>query len=189
MKPTLWLVEDDSVWVELIRARYGEKYDFHHFPTVEAAVEAVQKGSTPRYILLDYHVGSTPGTVLLKALRKHESPDTPPYVIMLSGQEDIQTAADTFTYGAYDYVVKGDHVWERLKVAFRNIQRQEALAQETLELRLRIRRWQLLVAAILLLALIVILAVYLNLCPETRLWKWDPFGIGQRSPCVPSKPL
>lgn len=188
MKPTLWLVEDDPVWTELVQARFGERYQVQTFSTVEAAIEAAQKGPLPTYILLDYHVGSTPGTALLKALRKHESPDTPPYVIMLSGQEDVQTAADTFTYGAYDYVVKGEHVWERLKIAFRNIARQEALTKQVLELRLRIKYSQLLVLGIILLAALVSLWVYLQLCPEMRLWKWDPFGVGQQPPCLPSMP-
>lgn len=185
MKPTLWLVEDDPVWVELVQARFGERYQLQTFSTVEAALEAAKKGPLPTYILLDYHVGATPGTALLKALRKHESPEAPPYVIMLSGQEDVQTAADTFAYGAYDYVVKGDHVWERLKIAFRNIARQEALAKEAIELRLRIKRWQLLVVGIILLAIAISLGVYLQLCPEMRLWKWDPFGVGQQPACAP----
>lgn len=186
MKPALWLVEDDPIWVELVQARYGEKFAIQHFDSVEAAIEAAKKGLLPHYILLDYHVGATPGTALLKALRKHEDPDTPPYVIFLSGQEDVQTAADTFAYGAYDYVVKGEQVWERLKIAFRNIARQEKLAREVIELRIRIRRWQLVVGAVLLLALVIWLAVYVQLCPAMRVWKWDPLGLGQKPPCAPS---
>ncbi|MCX7606845.1 MAG: response regulator [Bacteroidia bacterium] len=186
MKSTLWLIEDDPVWVELIQNRYGDKFHIRHFDTVEAAIAAAKEGPLPRYVLLDYHVGEAAGTLFLKALHKYERPDSPPYVIMLSGQEDIQTAVDTFAYGAYDYVVKGDQVWERLKIAFRNIHRQEALEKEVVELRLRIKRWQLLVLGVVLLALLVIIGVYINLCPETRLWKWDPLGIGQKPPCAPS---
>lgn len=188
MKPTLWLVEDDPLWTELIQSRYGEKYAIQHFPTVSAAIEATKSGALPKYILLDYHLPDKPGTELLKALRKHETPDTPPYVIMLSAQEDVQTAADTFTYGAYDYVVKGDHVWDRLKIAFRNIHRQEELRSEVLELRLRVRRSQVFAGAIVLLAFIVSLAVYIQLCPEKRLWKWDPLGVGKEPPCAPAAP-
>jgi len=186
VKPTLWLVEDDPVWAELVQARYGEWFALQHFDSVEAAIEAARKGPLPHYILLDYHVGATPGTALLKALRKHENPDAPPYVIFLSGQEDVQTAADTFAYGAYDYVVKGDQVWERLKIAFRNIAKQEKLAKEVIELRIRIRRWQLVVGAVLLLALAISLAIYVQLCPDMRVWKWDPLGLGQKPPCAPS---
>lgn len=184
MKPTLWLVEDDPVWAELVQNHYQQKYEIRHFPTVEAAVEAAQKEPLPKYILLDYHVGDTPGTALLKALRKHEQPDNPPYVIMLSGQEDVQTAADTFAYGAYDYVVKGDHVWDRLKVSFRNIARQEKLESEVIELRIRLKKWQVALLATLFLAFLVSLGTYLRLCPESRLWQWDPFGVGQKPPCT-----
>ncbi|MDW8057258.1 MAG: response regulator [Bacteroidia bacterium] len=184
MKPSLWLVEDDPIWVELIQSKYGEKYSIQHFPSVSAAVEASRSGSLPKYILLDYHLPDKPGTELLKALRKHEAPDAPPYVIMLSAQEDVQTAADTFTYGAYDYVVKGDHVWERLRIAFRNIDRQEALRAEVIELRLRVKRSVLAVIGVILLALGVSLSIYLRLCPKDRLWQWDPFGVGQKPSCA-----
>lgn len=188
MKPTLWLVEDDPVWTELIQARYGDKYSIQHFSTVSAAIEAARSGALPKYILLDYHLPDKPGIELLKALRKHEASDTPPYVIMLSAQEDVQTAADTFTYGAYDYVVKGDHVWERLRIAFRNIARQEELRSQVVELRVRIRRSQIFAGVVVLLAFIVSLAVYVQVCPEKRLWKWDPLGIGQEPPCAPAVP-
>ncbi|MCS7296710.1 MAG: response regulator [Bacteroidia bacterium] len=184
MKPSLWLVEDDPLWVELIQARYGDKFNLRHFPTVETAIEAIRAEPPPKYILLDYYLRDKPGTELLRAMRKNENPDAPPYVIMLSGQEDVQTAVDTFAYGAYDYVVKGDQVWERLRITFRNIARQEALEKEVIELRLRLRRSQLLVMGVVLLAFLISLGVYLQLCPEQRLWKWDPFGIGQKPPCV-----
>lgn len=183
MKPSLWLVEDDPIWVELVQAQLGQKYAIEHFPSVEAAIEAAKRGPLPKYILLDYHVGDTPGTKLLQHLRKAENPDEPPYVILLSGQEDVQTAADTFAYGAYDYVVKGPQVWERLRVSFRNIARQESLKEDIIELRIRLRRWQLIAGAVMLLALLVSLPIYLQLCPEDRLWQWDPFGVGQKPPC------
>ncbi|MCX8113023.1 MAG: response regulator [Bacteroidia bacterium] len=185
MKPTLWLVEDDPVWTELIQSKYSEKYAIQHFPTVSAAIEAMRSNSLPKYILLDYHLPDKPGTELLKALRKHENPDLPPYVIMLSAQEDVQTAADTFTYGAYDYVVKGDRVWDRLRIAFRNIHQQEKLASQVIELRLKIKRSQLMAWSVVLLAFLISLMVYLQLCPEDRLWKWDPFGMGQKPSCAP----
>ncbi|MCS6895076.1 MAG: response regulator [Bacteroidia bacterium] len=185
MKATLWLIEDDPLWAELVSAKLSEKFTIQHFPTVSAAIEAARTGSLPKYILLDYHLPDKPGIELLKALKKHENPDHPPYVIMLSAQEDVQTAADTFTYGAYDYVVKGDHVWERLKIAFRNIGKQEALRSEVIELRVRVRRSQILVGAIVLLAAMLMLAIYVQLCPDNRLWKWDPLGVGQKPPCAP----
>jgi DNA-binding NtrC family response regulator len=105
---------------------------------------------------------------------------------MLSAQEDVQTAADTFTYGAYDYVVKGDRVWDRLKIALRNIEQAEKLASEVFELRIRLRRAQILVGGIVALAMVISLAVYVQLCPEQRLWKWDPLGVGQKPPCASS---
>ncbi|MEN3041644.1 MAG: response regulator [Bacteroidia bacterium] len=184
MKDSLWLVEDDPLWAELVSSRLGERFAIQHFTTVTDAIEAARTSSLPKYILLDYHLPDKPGIELLKALKKHENPDTPPYVIMLSAQEDVQTAADTFTYGAYDYVVKGDHVWDRLRIAFRNISKQEALRAEVIELRVRIRRSQILVGAIVMLALLVSLAVYLQLCPKDRLWKWDPLGVGQKPSCA-----
>jgi DNA-binding NtrC family response regulator len=187
VKPTLWLIEDDPVWAELVQARLGNKYAIRHFPSADEATKAIQTEKLPKIILLDYHLGAQQtGLTVLKALNKSESPDKPPYVIMLSAQEDVQTAADTFTYGAYDYVVKGDRVWDRLKIALRNIEQAEKLASEVFELRIRLRRAQILVGGIVALAMIISLAVYVQLCPEQRLWKWDPLGVGQKPPCASS---
>jgi len=187
VKPTLWLIEDDPVWAELVQARLGNKYAIRHFPSADEATKAIQTEKLPKIILLDYHLGAQQtGLIVLKALHKSESPDKPPYVIMLSAQEDVQTAADTFTYGAYDYVVKGDRVWDRLKIALRNIEQAEKLASEVFELRIRLRRAQILVGGIVALAMVISLAVYVQLCPEQRLWKWDPLGVGQKPPCASS---
>jgi len=184
VKSSLWLVEDDPVWVELVQARLGNKYEIRHLASVEEATQAIQQEKLPKIILLDYHLGpQQTGLAILKALRKSENPDKPPYVIMLSAQEDVQTAADTFTYGAYDYVVKGERVWDRLKIALRNIEQTEKLAKEVIELRIRLRRTQLLVGGIVALAALIWLVVYIQLCPDQRLWKWDPLGLGQKPPC------
>jgi len=189
VKSTLWLVEDDPVWAELVQARLGNKYQIRHLSSAEEALQAIQTEKLPKIILLDYHLGAQQtGVTILKALHKSDSPDKPPYVIMLSAQEDIQTAADTFTYGAYDYVVKGDRVWDRLKIALRNIEQAEKLSSEVIELRIRLRRAQLLVGGILALAAVIWLAVYVQLCPDQRLWKWDPLGVGQKPPCAYSSP-
>ncbi len=189
MKSTLWLVEDDPVWAELVQARLGNKYQIRHLSSAEEALRAIQTEKLPKIILLDYHLGAQQtGVTILKALHKSDSPDKPPYIIMLSAQEDIQTAADTFTYGAYDYVVKGDRVWDRLKIALRNIEQAEKLSSEVIELRIRLRRAQLLVGGILALAAVIWLAVYVQLCPDQRLWKWDPLGVGQKPPCAYSSP-
>ncbi len=185
MKPTLWIIEDDPIWAEVLQERLREKYTIRHFSSASEATTAIKTEKLPKYILLDYHLGTDQtGISILKALRKHEDPDKPPYVIMLSAQEDVQTAADTFTYGAYDYVVKGDQVWDRLRIAFRNIERAEALARQVIELRIRLRRSQVLIMGILLLAVLIWLAVYVQLCPDQRLWGWDPFGIGTKPPCA-----
>lgn len=189
MKSTIWLIEDDPVWAELVQARLGNKYQIRHLSSAEEALQAIQTEKSPQIILLDYHLGAQQtGVTILKALYKSDSPDKPPYIIMLSAQEDIQTAADTFTYGAYDYVVKGDRVWDRLKIALRNIEQAEKLSGEVIELRIRLRRTQILVGGILALAALVWLAVYVQLCPDQRLWKWDPLGVGQKPPCAYSSP-
>lgn len=189
MKSTIWLIEDDPVWAELVQARLGNKYQIRHLSSAEEALQAIQTEKSPQIILLDYHLGAQQtGVTILKALHKSDSPDKPPYIIMLSAQEDIQTAADTFTYGAYDYVVKGDRVWDRLKIALRNIEQAEKLSGEVIELRIRLRRTQILVGGILALAALVWLAVYVQLCPDQRLWKWDPLGVGQKPPCAYSSP-
>ncbi|MFK7907880.1 MAG: response regulator [Chitinophagales bacterium] len=77
----------------------------------------------PDIIVLDYHLNAIRedaqnGLQILKKI-KAMAPDT--HVIMVSGQEDMQTALETIREGAYDYIIKNDRTMQRLLLVINKI--------------------------------------------------------------------
>ena len=62
-------------------------------------------------VILDYFMDGKNGLEILKAI-KSINPKTE--VIILSSNDDIAIAIETFRAGARDYVVKGDGAWKKL---------------------------------------------------------------------------
>ncbi len=60
--------------------------------------------SHPAVIFLDHSMDILPGLEVLKKIKRF-NPDI--YVVIISGQEDVQTAVNSLKYGAFDYIVKG----------------------------------------------------------------------------------
>ena len=65
----------------------------------------------PDIIFLDQMMNSVSGTDALRAIKRF-NPDT--YVVLVSGQSRIQVAVDSLKLGAFDYVIKNEHLSERL---------------------------------------------------------------------------
>ncbi|RZJ90205.1 MAG: response regulator [Hymenobacter sp.] len=80
----------------------------------------------PEIIFLDQMMGSVSGTDALKAIKRF-NPDI--YVVLVSGQQQVQVAVDSLKYGAFDYVVKDEQLTDRLTSVLAKIaQVQELLA-------------------------------------------------------------
>ena len=179
-KPTLFIIEDEPAWAASLTAKFTKKYAISHFTSGEAFLEKLD--ANPGIAILDFHLeGAMNGLDVLKAI-KQRSPKT--FVVLFSAQEDVQIALDTLDSGAFDYVVKGDNALQRLQIIVRNIEQQEKLNSQIVELNIRVQRWKL--ALILLISAIVIgsAIIYLNVCPQNRAIKWDPFNMREKTGCV-----
>lgn len=65
----------------------------------------------PKIIFLDQNMDDITG---LEMLRKIKRFDPNIYVVMVSGQEDIETAVKALKIGAFDYIVKGEGDIEKI---------------------------------------------------------------------------
>lgn len=65
----------------------------------------------PKIIFLDQNMDEITG---LEMLRKIKRFDPNIYVVMVSGQEDIETAVKALKIGAFDYIVKGEGDLEKI---------------------------------------------------------------------------
>jgi len=72
----------------------------------------------PDIIFLDHNMEDINGFEVLKKIKRY---DPNIYVVMISGQENIETAVDALKYGAFDYVIKGNDVYEKLELIISKI--------------------------------------------------------------------
>jgi DNA-binding NtrC family response regulator len=178
-KTHLFIVEDDPTWAALLAGKYGKRFNVTTATRGEDAL--AQLDAKPDIIILDYHLeGTLTGLDTLKEIRSR-LPGA--YVVMFSAQEDVQVALDIMENGAYDYVVKKEGAHERLNIILRNIMQARKLSAQVLELRIRIHRWKLALAAVVVAIVVISLVVYLQVCPYQRIIKWDPFDRASAGDC------
>ncbi len=79
---------------------------------------------SPDVITIDYRLPDMNGRDLLRKIREK---DDPAEVIVISEQEDIQTALDLMKEGAFEYLVKNDEIQARLNHAIGKIRQNAGL--------------------------------------------------------------
>lgn len=116
---TIFVVEDDILYLNLINKEL-EKMDYTNVKSFTTGKEAIQNlESKPDVALLDYFLEKDfTGMDILKKL-KQRFPDT--QVIFLTASDDINIAVDTMRNGAYDYIVKGDTAFIRIRHLLKKI--------------------------------------------------------------------
>lgn len=122
-KIKLFLVDDDAVFLKLAAMELLEHADFdiETYTTGEQCIKNL--GHSPDVIVLDYALDGIDktamnGIVTLDKIKRYDS-DIP--VVILSGQEDIGVAINCMHHRAYDYVVKSDTAFARLKTILTTI--------------------------------------------------------------------
>ena len=114
----VFLVDDDSVQLELVKRQLDQEFKdevfIRKFKTISECTAQLRR--KPQIVVLDYFLGTKPnsatGIELLKEIKKF-SPET--YVIMVSGQNQIEVAANTIKYGAFDYIPKNKNEFSKIK--------------------------------------------------------------------------
>ena len=115
----LTLIEDDLLLREMLHDFLKKKYPFASlllFNTGEAALDSLYEEQ--HLVLLDYNLNSQNregknGIEILKQL-KSKFPSMP--VVFISGQDKPEIAISTMKYGAWDYIIKNDQMFNRLDI-------------------------------------------------------------------------
>jgi DNA-binding NtrC family response regulator len=94
---------------EYLQRRFGESIHISTFNDGESCLKKVDE--KPDIVFLDSSQKDGHGVDILKSI-KAINPKTE--VIMLSKNEDVAEAIESFKAGATDYVVKGKHSWNRI---------------------------------------------------------------------------
>ena len=123
----IFVVEDDLFYGELLKRHLSLNPDneVYLFKTGKDCLDHLYQ--KPDVISLDYGLPDMPGDRVMKKI-KEDYPDLP--VIIVSGQEDINTAIGLLKAGAYDYFVKEKDTKDRLWHAINNIRKHKDLRDE-----------------------------------------------------------
>jgi DNA-binding NtrC family response regulator len=120
----IFLVDDDPFCRQLIECaiRNAGYEDVQAFDNGAACLDALTE--EPAIIFLDQMMGSVSGTDALKTIKRF-NPDI--YVVLVSGQQQVQVAVDSLKYGAFDYVVKDEQLIDRLALVLTKIEKMHEL--------------------------------------------------------------
>lgn len=109
----LFIVDDNKLMVNTLKQylqnRFGAGLKISTFSNGESCLEKVDLDT--HIVILDYYMNGKNGLDILKLI-KAINPKTE--VIMLSNNEDIGLAIETFRAGAKDYVIKGQGSWKKI---------------------------------------------------------------------------
>jgi len=109
----LFLVDDNKLMVADLRnhlnTKFGVSVQISTFDSGESCLEKVDKDT--HIVILDYYMQGQNGLEILESI-KAINPKTE--VIMLSSNEDIVLAIESFRKGAKDYVIKGQGSWKKI---------------------------------------------------------------------------
>ena len=132
MKIRLFLVDDDVLFLKSLEIEFLQNADFaiETFATGELCINNLSH--TPDVIILDYHLDGIDKTAMngIETLDKIKSinPDIP--VVMLSSQDKIEVAINCMHHRAFDYVVKSETAFVRLRKIITTIFRYKKMEKE-----------------------------------------------------------
>jgi DNA-binding NtrC family response regulator len=133
----IFIAEDDVWYSEILRyhLELNPEYEVKTFDSGNKLIKALHE--KPDVITLDYSLPDTDGKELLSFLKK-ESPDS--QVVIISGQEDINTAVQLLKDGAYDYLVKDDDTKDRIWQTILHIRENSILKSQIDQLKTEVQK-------------------------------------------------
>lgn len=116
-KIKLFLVDDDAVFLKLLEIEFLQQADFaiETFATGELCMNNLSHN--PDVIILDYQLDSIVRNAMngIETLDKIKAFNPDISVVMLSSQDKIEVAVNCMHHRAFDYVVKSETAFVRLK--------------------------------------------------------------------------
>jgi len=116
-KIKIFLVDDDSVYLKLLEIELLSQGDFdiETYATGELCLENLSH--SPDVIVLDYYLDGIQKNAMtgIETLDKIKAVNPEIAVIVLSGQDSIDIAISCMHHKAFDYVVKSETAFLRLK--------------------------------------------------------------------------
>jgi DNA-binding NtrC family response regulator len=128
----IFIVEDDKWYNNFLQytVSLNPEYIVESFFNAKDALANLHK--KPDLITVDYSLPDIKGDELIKKI-KDQLPDT--QIIVISGQEDVQTAVQLLKLGVYDYILKDEDTKHRILNTIQNARSTTTLKEEIVSLR------------------------------------------------------
>ena len=133
----IFVVEDDEWYRELLgyNLELNPDYEVTKFEDGKSVIQQLHEA--PDVITLDYRLPDMEGAEVLKRVKEY-NPDIE--VVVISEQENIDTAVSLLKDGAYDYISKGSDIQDRLLNTVNNIRKNRSLKSEITTLRREVQQ-------------------------------------------------
>ena len=114
----IFLVDDDLFYLNMYE-QHIKNLGFDDVTLFENGTDCLNDLiQYPDIVFLDHNMDMLNGFEVLKKIKRF---DPNINVVMVSGQENLQTALNALKYGAFDYIVKGDRENEKMKSVIKRI--------------------------------------------------------------------
>ena len=131
-KTKVFLADDDALYLKALEIEFLQNTDFEveTFATGELLIEKLSE--EPDLIILDYHLDGIDKDAMngLNVLKKIKVINQKIPVVMLSSQDKIEVAINCMHHNAFDYVVKSETAFLRLKKIIAILLRYQALERQ-----------------------------------------------------------
>jgi two-component system OmpR family response regulator len=159
--PLIFLVDDDLMFLKSMKQYIHRFFQNSSIITFSSGEECLNNlFMKPDIILLDYmldgvHPNAMNGVKILDKVKETE-PETS--VILFSAQDHIDVAVNTMKHGAFDYIVKNDHIFVRVQNAIKNVLYLFSLKEDMQSYKLKMKVFTIVLTIIL--AFVVYLQVH-----------------------------
>lgn len=149
------LVEDNQVYTMMLDHKLKNVFKHFHLNTYTSAEECLNNLSkdNPDMIIMDYYLNGMNGLEALKRIKKVKQ-SLP--VIMLSHQKELDVALNLLSAGAYDYIIKDEDTFLKLRNSIQNVLNQRKLENENLTLKIQVNKHKITIIAMAAVILIII---------------------------------
>lgn len=127
------LIDDDLTMREMLKDYFSMHFSFSKVRGFDSGEEVLNADlNSYDLILLDYHLSSAASNKLngLQVLKQLNQVYPGKPVIVLSGQENPEVAANTVKYGAHDYIIKNEDTFNRLGKVVNELLQRNTLKNE-----------------------------------------------------------
>ncbi len=134
---TIYVVEDDDWYRKLLQHNLtlNPDYKVEVFNSGESFLKALK--NKPDVVTLDYKLPDKNGEELLKEIKAY---DPAIEVLIISEQNEIETAVSLLKAGAYDYITKTEDIRDRLLNVIQHIRKNRSLKTQIQNLQSEVER-------------------------------------------------